>query len=46
MGCWEPQGSTKREEETLAQLARYDDELWKRAQLARKADNVSQLLLE
>jgi hypothetical protein len=46
MGCWEPQGPTKQEEEALAELTRYDNELWNRAQLARKADNVSQLLLE
>jgi hypothetical protein len=46
MGCSEPQGPTKQEQEALAELTRYDNEMWNRAQLARKADTVSQLLLE
>jgi hypothetical protein len=46
MGDWEPQAPTKQEEEALAELARYDDELWNQAQLARKSDPVSQLLLD
>jgi hypothetical protein len=46
MGYWEPQGPTKQEEEILAELAKYDDELWNQAQLARKSDPVTQILLD
>jgi hypothetical protein len=39
-------GPDKEEEEALAALTKYDDELWNKAQLARKTDPVSQLLSE